>query len=133
MQIFYCNVKKGEQSVTANKRREMRNAINDYGALQSSPVHENSDLDAPSGYGTPHKHRWHAVNDTMKSPQTTSIAAISVPSTSPSFVIGDDLRDVFTMDLDILNTDFNVDVDLEAAQGFWQGFWANFPGEVEVF
>ena len=39
MQIFYSNIKaQGDQSVTPNERREMRNAIIDYGALQPSPV-----------------------------------------------------------------------------------------------
>jgi hypothetical protein len=135
MQIFYSNVKKGEQSVTPTKRREMRNAITDYGALQPSPVHENPEIpdsDGPPGYGSPDKHRW-PVNDTTKGIQTGSIAAVSIPSTSASFVLEDDPGDVFTMDLDILNTEFNIDVDLEAAQGFWQAFWANFPGEVEAF
>jgi hypothetical protein len=43
MQIYYSNIKtKGEQSITQNERREMRNAIVDYGALQPSPVHSSS-------------------------------------------------------------------------------------------
>jgi hypothetical protein len=41
MQIFYSNIKtKGEQGVTRNERREMKNALVDYGALQPSPVHD---------------------------------------------------------------------------------------------
>lgn len=132
MQIFYCNIKKGEQIVTPNERREMRNAINDYGALQPSPVHDNPDSDGPSVYGTPDKRHWTA-NDTTKSLQTASVAAVSVQSTLVSSFVEEDQRDAFTMDFNMFDTEFNIDVDLEAAQGFWQGFWANFPGEVEVF
>jgi hypothetical protein len=41
MQIFYSNIKtKGEQGVTRNERREMKNAIIDYGALQPEPVQD---------------------------------------------------------------------------------------------
>lgn len=40
MHIFYSNSKsKGTESVSPSARREMRNAIIDYGALQPSPVH----------------------------------------------------------------------------------------------
>ena len=39
MQIFYSNIKAdGDQSVTPSERRELRNAIIDYGALQPDPV-----------------------------------------------------------------------------------------------
>lgn len=39
MQIFYSNIKtKGDQAVTSRERRNMRNAIIDYGALQTLPV-----------------------------------------------------------------------------------------------
>lgn len=39
MQIFYSNIKaEGDQAVTPSERREMRNAIIDYGALQPDPV-----------------------------------------------------------------------------------------------
>jgi hypothetical protein len=39
MQIFYSNIKtQGDQAVSPRERREMRNAIIDYGALQPSPV-----------------------------------------------------------------------------------------------
>lgn len=39
MHIFYSNVKsKGNQAMSPSARREMRNAIIDYGALQPSPV-----------------------------------------------------------------------------------------------
>jgi len=39
MQIFYSNIKtKGEQGVTQVERHEMREAVVDYGALQSSPA-----------------------------------------------------------------------------------------------
>jgi hypothetical protein len=40
MHIFYSNSKsKGNQAMSPSARREMRNAIIDYGALQPSPVH----------------------------------------------------------------------------------------------
>lgn len=39
MQIFYSNIRaEGDQAVTSSERREMRNAIIDYGALQPDPV-----------------------------------------------------------------------------------------------
>lgn len=41
MQIFYSNIKAdGDLAVTPSERREMRNAIIDYGALQPDPVRQ---------------------------------------------------------------------------------------------
>lgn len=41
MQLFYSNIKaEGDQAVTPSERREMRNAIIDYGALQPDPVRQ---------------------------------------------------------------------------------------------
>ena len=41
MQIFYSNIKTdGDLAVTPSERREMRNAIIDYGALQPDPVRQ---------------------------------------------------------------------------------------------
>lgn len=41
MQIFYSNIRvEGDQAVTPSERREMRNAIIDYGALQPDPVQQ---------------------------------------------------------------------------------------------
>lgn len=55
MQIFYSNIKaEGDQAVTPGERREMRNAIIDYGALQPDPVQApdvetNDDTVSPNG------------------------------------------------------------------------------------
>lgn len=41
MQLFYSSIKaEGDQAVTPSERREMRNAIIDYGALQPDPVRQ---------------------------------------------------------------------------------------------
>jgi hypothetical protein len=43
MQVFYTNIKtKGKHGVSGVEKREMRNAILDYGALQHSPVQQPS-------------------------------------------------------------------------------------------
>jgi hypothetical protein len=84
MQIYYSNIKtKGEQSITQNERREMRNAIVDYGALQPSPVHSSSDNEGGPAAGILGKLKLQYIAPTSSGP-VPSAATVQTPITLPS-------------------------------------------------
>jgi hypothetical protein len=84
MQIYYSNIKtKGEQSITQNERREMRNAIVDYGALQPSPVQSSSDNEGGPAAGILGKLKLQYIAPTSSGP-IPSAAMVQTPVTLPS-------------------------------------------------
>lgn len=83
MQIYYSNIKtKGEHSITQNERREMRNAIVDYGALQPSPVHS-SDNEGGPAVGLLGKLKLQYITSSSSGP-ISSAATVQTPVTLPS-------------------------------------------------
>ncbi|KAF2431617.1 hypothetical protein EJ08DRAFT_586999, partial [Tothia fuscella] len=124
MQIFYSNIKtKGEQGVTRNQRFKMKNALIDYGALQ--PDSDNSSALPANGD--------HTEMPPLKS--STSPSEPQLDDLAPVVPVRPMQEDLFSMDLDMFDTEFNLDdADLEAAiADATQGFWANFPGEMELY
>jgi hypothetical protein len=163
MQIFYSNIKtKGEQGVSRNERREMKNALVDYGALQPSPVHEQplsveQDLQEEAVCSTP-KLPSQRLSDTQQAFSSVSPASHVSPGSHVSQTLsqsqsdsadepGDPaivqtsssvpgkVLDEFVPDFDMFDMDYQLDdADLEAAiADATQGFWANFPGEMELY
>ncbi|KAF5018107.1 hypothetical protein F66182_9926 [Fusarium sp. NRRL 66182] len=113
MQIFYSNIKTdGDLAVTPSERREMRNAIIDYGALQPDPVRQpdaesNDDQSATDG-----------END-----QTC---------TSVDFG-ADPLNFIAPADIDLFDTDFAFGSNMYATfADATQGFWESFPGSMDI-
>ncbi|TLD32500.1 hypothetical protein E2P81_ATG05476 [Venturia nashicola] len=87
MQIYYSNIKtKGEQSITQNERREMRNAIVDYGALQPSPVHSSSENEGGPAAGLLSKLKLQYITSAASSSPVPmpNAATIQTPVTLPS-------------------------------------------------
>ncbi|KAK5989542.1 putative transcriptional regulatory PB1A11.04c-like protein [Cladobotryum mycophilum] len=114
MHIFYSNIKsKGTQAVSPKERREMRNAIVDYGALQPSPVQvhdsgtEEEDAEAVS--------EAEDANDAQM--ETQDFGPVPLPPA----------------DIDLFDTHFDIDAAMRASfADATHGFWEGFPGNMEI-
>ncbi|KAI9675863.1 MAG: hypothetical protein M1822_008872 [Bathelium mastoideum] len=125
MDVFYSNIKtKGDESVSRVERREMRNAVVDYGALQPSPVPEHSsDPDNTAESGTYSVSSIATLEEPPMTPSTRTVESLSTETHG----------NLPPTELDFLDTSFMNDTDFEAAiSNATQEFWANFPGEVEL-
>ncbi|KAF1983276.1 hypothetical protein K402DRAFT_175832 [Aulographum hederae CBS 113979] len=151
MQAFYSNIKtKGDESVSRDERREIRNAIIDYGALQPSPVqdnhseHSSSDAEAAASASSNQNNAYITVVKSDSSPPDESILGVQTTPTMPMQQQGQQpqggydmplMQDFLPDDLEMFDTDFTIhDADLEAMiADATQGFWMNFPGEVGLY
>ncbi|KAJ4047786.1 hypothetical protein NW760_007753 [Fusarium oxysporum] len=108
MQIFYSNIKAdGDLAVTPSERREMRNAIIDYGALQPDPVRQ------PDAESTDEQSATDGEND-----QTSSNVDFSF---------------IAPADIDLFDTDFAFGSNMYATfADATQGFWESFPGSMDI-
>ncbi|KAF4495975.1 general repressor of transcription [Fusarium agapanthi] len=108
MQIFYSNIKTdGDLAVTPSERREMRNAIIDYGALQPDPVRQ------PDAESTDEQSATDGEND-----QTSSNVDFSF---------------IAPADIDLFDTDFAFGSNMYATfADATQGFWESFPGSMDI-
>ncbi|KAJ4005002.1 hypothetical protein NW752_011515 [Fusarium irregulare] len=115
MQIFYSNIKTdGDLAVTPSERREMRNAIIDYGALQPDPVRQ------PDAESTDEQSATDGENDQAAS------------STSVDFNT-DPLNFIAPADIDLFDTDFAFGSNMYATfADATQGFWESFPGSMDI-
>ncbi|KAI8673289.1 Zn(2)-C6 fungal-type domain-containing protein [Fusarium keratoplasticum] len=113
MQIFYTNIKaEGDQAVTPGERREMRNAIIDYGALQPDPVRQ---PDAES-------------NDEQSATDGENDAAATAVDFAP-----DQLNFIAPADIDLFDTNFEFGSNMHATfADTTQGFWESFPGSMDI-
>ncbi|KAF5665291.1 general repressor of transcription [Fusarium heterosporum] len=111
MQIFYSNIKTdGDLAVTPSERREMRNAIIDYGALQPDPVRQ------PDAESTDEQSATDGENDQ---------ASTNVDFSDPFFVA--------PADIDLFDTDFAFGSNMYATfADATQGFWESFPGSIDI-
>jgi hypothetical protein len=112
MQIFYSNIKtQGDQAVSPRERREMRNAIIDYGALQPSPVlgpeaDESNEVKPPDGEGTEE--------------EELDLGFGHFEVIPPA-------------DFDLFDTHFEIDSEMHASfADATQEFWESFPGAMEM-
>ncbi|KAI9151985.1 transcriptional regulatory protein [Paramyrothecium foliicola] len=112
MQIFYSNIKtQGEQAVTPQERREMRNAIIDYGALQPSPV-------LPSEIEDSNDNPKSLADDMVD--ESVNLDPIQIDLMAPA-------------DTDLFDTHFELDSDMHASfADATQEFWESFPGAMEI-
>ncbi|KAG9499244.1 hypothetical protein J7337_010063 [Fusarium musae] len=108
MQIFYSNIKAdGDLAVTPSERREMRNAIIDYGALQPDPVRQ------PDAESTDEQSATDGENDQASSNVDFSFIAPA--------------------DIDLFDTDFAFGSNMYATfADATQGFWESFPGSMDI-
>ncbi|KAM0428839.1 hypothetical protein ACHAPT_006639 [Fusarium lateritium] len=113
MQIFYTNIKaEGDQAVTPGERREMRNAIIDYGALQPDPVRQ---PDAES-------------NDEQSATDGENEGASVPVDFAP-----DQLNFIAPADIDLFDTNFEFGSSMHATfADATQGFWESFPGSMDI-
>ncbi|KAM0208195.1 hypothetical protein ACHAQI_007206 [Fusarium lateritium] len=116
MQIFYSNIKTdGDLAVTPSERREMRNAIIDYGALQPDPVRQ------PDAESTDEQSATDGEND--------QVSASNIDFADPLFIA--------PADIDLFDTDFafgnNMYANMYATfADATQGFWESFPGSMDI-
>ncbi|RFU81706.1 hypothetical protein TARUN_491 [Trichoderma arundinaceum] len=118
MHIFYSNVKsKGNQAVSPSARREMRNAIIDYGALQPSPVQ-------PADSGSEEDIAIVSEQEEMTTNET---------NTNETELVSHEFGVVPPADYDLFDTHFDIDSAMQASfADATQGFWEGYPGNVEV-
>ncbi|KAL7809267.1 fungal-specific transcription factor domain-containing protein [Trichoderma gracile] len=148
MHIFYSNVKsKGNQAMSPSARREMRNAIIDYGALQPSPVQpadsgseedamvvsEQEDIrteELQMNELNTDPLNSSAINTTEMNPNGLAASGISP---NESELISHEFGVVPPADYDLFDTHFDIDSAMQASfADATQGFWEGFPGNVEV-
>lgn len=122
MHIFYSNSKsKGNQAMSPSARREMRNAIIDYGALQPSPVH-------PADSGSEED-----VAITSEQEETTTTTTTHDINTNETELVSHEFGVVPPADYDLFDTHFDIDSTMQASfADATQGFWEGYPGNVEV-
>ncbi|OPB46492.1 Zn2Cys6 transcriptional regulator [Trichoderma guizhouense] len=129
MHIFYSNVKsKGNQSMSPSARREMRNAIIDYGALQPSPVQAADSASEEETLVVSEQDETNqneiSTNDTEISPNEPEM------STNETELISHEFGVVPPADYDLFDTHFDIDSTMaasfaDATQGFWEGYPGN--------
>lgn len=139
MQAFYRNLKsKGDDGVTPDERENLKNALVDYGHLQSPPAE-------PTASSNPSPVAIQVENAEAKIQSSQSPLPPSVPQTpltvdgttlpSPPGPALDNQNYINEVVWDITNPfEFNYDwnsADFDAIMAdATQGFWADFPGEV---
>ena len=135
MHIFYSNVmSKGDESISQNTRRQMRNTIIDYGALQASPVQgstygpgsgENVSASGPGLY-LPNTPCSLMLQDTADVGRPTQAEAPSMDAQQGSV-------NLLSIDGNIFDSNFDVTAAMqEYLADATQGFWADFPGSMEI-
>ncbi|KAM5358962.1 hypothetical protein ACJZ2D_014856 [Fusarium nematophilum] len=136
MQIFYSNIKaEGDQAVTPSERREMRNAIIDYGALQPDPVRQ---PDAETN-----DYHVRAPNSAPAVPPPPPSADLASQSTTdegendpgPAGVDfgADQLGFIAPADIDLFDTNLEFGSGMHATfADATQGFWESFPGSMDI-
>ncbi|UKZ78599.1 hypothetical protein TrVFT333_006345 [Trichoderma virens FT-333] len=133
MHIFYSNVKsKGNQAMSPSARREMRNAIIDYGALQPSPVQ-------PADSGSEEET---LVVSEQEETNTNGMDSNGMDSngmdsngmdTNETELVSHEFGVVPPADYDLFDTHFDIDSAMQASfADATQGFWEGYPGNVEV-
>ncbi|KAF2666212.1 hypothetical protein BT63DRAFT_434093 [Microthyrium microscopicum] len=138
MQIFYTTIKnQGEQSVSLMEKKEMQDAVVDYGALSKNPVVETPATEdhltvKSSDTGdSPHPYQGSVTpSDTSGQGNETLIQ----PSDDNAFLFQD-------IDPDLMLTDLNFDINLPITDDevvamlstSTQNFWGDFPGETEMY
>ncbi|KAH6896723.1 fungal-specific transcription factor domain-containing protein [Thelonectria olida] len=114
MQIFYTNIKaEGDQAVTPSERREMRNAIIDYGALQPDPVRQ---------------------PDVESSEEQDMTEVESVPRSDEVEFNAQGMSFLAPADTDLFDTS-NLEFASSMHAAFadaTQGFWESFPGSMDI-
>ncbi|KAM0372173.1 hypothetical protein ACHAPZ_008071 [Fusarium culmorum] len=115
MQIFYSNIKTdGDLAVTPSERREMRNAIIDYGALQPDPVRQ------PDTESTDEQSATDGENDQAATSTSADFNPESMNFIAPA-------------DIDLFDTDFAFGSNMYATfADATQGFWESFPGSMDI-
>lgn len=136
MQIFYSTIKtKGEHGVSPSERKEMHDAVVDYGALHHSPTNDSNSPAKP--VKLEYQRRNSRQTQIYSSPpqpqhivQQPDPIVIEQPEVLPHM---DTQYDFEFTDMDIFNTDFSMDAEIEAAVfSSTQGFWEQFPGEANM-
>ncbi|KAK7397537.1 hypothetical protein QQX98_013093 [Neonectria punicea] len=112
MQIFYSSIKaEGDQAVTPSERREMRNAIIDYGALQPDPV----------------------LQPDIESNEEPMAEVESVPGPDEVEFNAQTMNFVAPADIDLFDTNLEFGSTMHAAfADTTQGFWESFPGSMDI-
>ncbi|KOS19519.1 putative transcriptional regulatory protein [Escovopsis weberi] len=114
MHLFYSNIKtKGKASVSYKERKEMRNAIVDYGALQPSPVqaHDSSTEEEDNLVSEAEEGNLADADEAE-----ADFGAVPMPPA----------------DVDLFDTHFDIDAAMRASLAdATHGFWEGYPGRVE--
>jgi hypothetical protein len=129
MQIFYSNIKTdGDLAVTPSERREMRNAIIDYGALQPDPVRqpdaESTDEQVPALKSHLNCNSTNHLQSATDG-ENDQASATNIDFTDPLFIA--------PADIDLFDTDFAFGSNMYATfADATQGFWESFPGSMDI-
>lgn len=140
MQAFYRNLKsKGDEGVTPDERENLKNALVDYGHLQSPPA-EPSPSSNPSPIAIQTENHEPKLQSQSPLPASVPQTPLIVDGTtlpSPPGPPSVDSSQNYANDVvwDLTNPfEFNYDwnsADFDAIMAdATQGFWADFPGEV---
>ncbi|KAH7159578.1 fungal-specific transcription factor domain-containing protein [Dactylonectria estremocensis] len=113
MQLFYSNIKtEGDQAVTPGERREMRNAIIDYGALQPDPVRQ-PDIES-------NEESMADVEEVVSRSDDLEFNAQGMNFIAPA-------------DIDLFDTNLEFGSSMQAAfADATHGFWESFPGSMDI-
>ncbi|RMJ18887.1 hypothetical protein CDV36_001430 [Fusarium kuroshium] len=133
MQIFYTNIKaEGDQSVTPSERREMRNAIIDYGALQPDPVRQPDAESNDEQVGGSSSQAFTQLPTRPKSATTDGENDGAAPPPAVDFA-PDQLNFIAPADIDLFDTNFEFGSNMHATfADTTQGFWESFPGSMDI-
>ncbi|WAO89026.1 Zn(2)-C6 fungal-type domain-containing protein [Fusarium falciforme] len=129
MQIFYTNIKaEGDQAVTPSERREMRNAIIDYGALQPDPVRQPDAESNDEQVGSSSE----AFTQLPTRPKSATDGENDAAPTAVDFA-PDQLNFIAPADIDLFDTKFEFGSNMHATfADTTQGFWESFPGSMDI-
>ncbi|KAL2687870.1 hypothetical protein Neosp_005439 [[Neocosmospora] mangrovei] len=129
MQIFYTNIKaEGDQAVTPSERREMRNAIIDYGALQPDPVRQPDSESNDEQVGSSSE----AFTQLPTRPKSATDGENDATPTAVDFA-PDQLNFIAPADIDLFDTNFEFGSNMHATfADTTQGFWESFPGSMDM-
>ncbi|KAJ4190996.1 hypothetical protein NW767_006223 [Fusarium falciforme] len=129
MQIFYTNIKaEGDQAVTPSERREMRNAIIDYGALQPDPVRQPDAESNDEQVGSSSE----AFTQLPTRPKSATDGENDAAPTAVDFA-PDQLNFIAPADIDLFDTNFEFGSNMHATfADTTQGFWESFPGSMDI-
>ncbi|KAF4981842.1 hypothetical protein FZEAL_2421 [Fusarium zealandicum] len=129
MQIFYSNIRvQGDQGVTPSERREMRNAMVDYGALQADPVRQ------PDTDSNDDQVRIPPLILTSQMLTSSQSATDNDDPSSVSVDFGpDQLNYIAPADIDLFDTNIEFGSGMYATfADATQGFWESFPGSMDI-